>query len=306
MKKQRNANKNNAASIFLPKLHQQISMVQKLSKRLKGIIEKSDCDQIEPLLLIVLRKTHRVINYIREEAKKVVQQIGANNESATTFSNVVHDINNMVTVMMGYTEMALKICKEKRCLRIMRELEGIVKSSEIAIQTIDKENQTTSQELTKILEEVLSLSQTHDIEIATDFPKNGIFVQAAQNDLMNLFYNLIRNAEYAVRRKESYMSDQNRALGVFVRIDGRLVCVDVVDNGIGISPYDHKRVFEPHYTTKGQDGQGMGLCSCREIVRKMGGDITFESSIGNGTTFRVVIPTTGGYDVNRRRDKMSN
>lgn len=306
MEKQGNSRKNDAAVVFLPKLHQQISMVQKLSKRLTVIIEKSDCDQIEPLLLIVLRKTHRVINYIKKEAKNVIQQIGADQELATTFSAIVHDINNMTMVMVGYTEMALDICKERRCLKIMRELEGIIKSSEIAIQTIDRKNKTTSQELTKILEEVLSLSQMHDIEIETDFPKNGIFVQATQNDLMNLFYNLIRNAEYAIRRKEFYMSDQNRALGVFVRIDGRLVCVDVVDNGIGISPYDHERVFEPHYTTKGQDGQGMGLCSCREIVRKMGGDITFESSIGNGTTFRVVIPTMGGYDVNKGRDRLSN
>ena len=67
------------------------------------------------------------------------------------------------------------------------------------------------------------------------------------------------------------------------------VVLAVSDDGRGIAPTDQARVFQPYFTTKPQ-GTGLGLFVCRQIVSEMGGNLWFESTGGQGTTFHVTIP----------------
>ena len=69
--------------------------------------------------------------------------------------------------------------------------------------------------------------------------------------------------------------------------------LDVRDTGSGISPEDSRRIFEPLFTTKAR-GIGLGLAVSRTLVRANGGEITFVSEAGRGTTFSVRMPTANG------------
>ncbi len=72
---------------------------------------------------------------------------------------------------------------------------------------------------------------------------------------------------------------------------GNRVCLEVCDNGAGISASALGQVFEPFFTTKAAgEGSGMGLAISREIVRGFGGDMEVESTPGQGATFRVILP----------------
>ena len=67
--------------------------------------------------------------------------------------------------------------------------------------------------------------------------------------------------------------------------------IEVADAGVGIPPDVLPRVFEPFFTTKPVgEGTGLGLFVCQGIVTEMGGEITAESEVGKGTTFRVTLP----------------
>ncbi|SMF80858.1 sensor domain CHASE3-containing protein [Tistlia consotensis] len=70
---------------------------------------------------------------------------------------------------------------------------------------------------------------------------------------------------------------------------GRQIVVEIRDNGRGISPQDHERVFELFRRSGSQDqpGEGIGLAHVRALVRSLGGDITLASEFGAGTTFRI-------------------
>ena len=71
---------------------------------------------------------------------------------------------------------------------------------------------------------------------------------------------------------------------------GRAV-VEVADTGVGIAPEVAPRVFDPFFTTKPVGaGTGLGLAICHGIVTELGGEISFESTPGAGTTFRVALP----------------
>jgi signal transduction histidine kinase len=69
--------------------------------------------------------------------------------------------------------------------------------------------------------------------------------------------------------------------------------LDVRDTGPGITPEDSRRIFEPLFTTKAR-GIGLGLAVSRTLVRANGGEITFVSEAGRGTTFSVRVPTANG------------
>jgi signal transduction histidine kinase len=70
------------------------------------------------------------------------------------------------------------------------------------------------------------------------------------------------------------------------------VAVEVQDNGTGIAPEHLSRLFEPFFTTKPVGtGTGLGLSICHGIVTRLGGDITVDTVKGQGTTFRVLLPS---------------
>jgi signal transduction histidine kinase len=114
------------------------------------------------------------------------------------------------------------------------------------------------------------------------------FVQASPHGLGQVFLNLLINAGQALRG-----SGPGPTLRLRTRLaaDGRVVA-EVQDNGPGIAPEHLPRIFEPFFTTKPVGkGTGLGLSICHGIIASLGGEIGVESTPGQGTTFRVVLPT---------------
>ena len=73
------------------------------------------------------------------------------------------------------------------------------------------------------------------------------------------------------------------------------VIVEVKDTGAGIPPEMRSRIFDPFFTTKPVgEGTGLGLFVCQGIITRFGGEISVESEVGHGTTFRVIFPVARG------------
>ena len=73
--------------------------------------------------------------------------------------------------------------------------------------------------------------------------------------------------------------------------DGKRVVCEVRDTGIGISPDNLTKIFQPFFTTKPEDkGTGLGLPVARGIVESYGGTLVATSTVGTGTTFTFDLP----------------
>ena len=80
-------------------------------------------------------------------------------------------------------------------------------------------------------------------------------------------------------------------LGVRAHPELHTLEITVVDNGTGIPSHVADHIFEPYFTTKSaQGGSGIGLRAARDLARAAGGELSFTSEPGEGTTFSLVLP----------------
>lgn len=111
---------------------------------------------------------------------------------------------------------------------------------------------------------------------------------ANESRLGQVFLNLIVNAAQAI--PEGRAESNRIRIGTSLGPGGRVV-VEVTDTGSGMPPDVLKRLFAPFFTTKPVGvGTGLGLSICHRIVTALGGEIRAESTLGQGSTFRVFLP----------------
>jgi two-component system cell cycle sensor histidine kinase/response regulator CckA len=110
-------------------------------------------------------------------------------------------------------------------------------------------------------------------------------VKADAADLRRVFTNLIINA------MEAMPNGGRITIDCQVREDN--VVATVADMGVGIAPEEQKKVFFAYFTTKPQ-GTGLGLSGAQKILLSYGGNISFQSEVGKGTTFIITLPVANG------------
>jgi two-component system NtrC family sensor kinase len=114
-------------------------------------------------------------------------------------------------------------------------------------------------------------------------------VVGSASRLGQVFLNLIINAAQAI--PEGHVEENEIRIAARPEAADRVV-VEIRDTGCGISPEDLDRIFEPFFTTKPVgEGTGLGLSLVHSIITAVGGTITVESQVNQGTTFRITLPT---------------
>jgi signal transduction histidine kinase len=113
-------------------------------------------------------------------------------------------------------------------------------------------------------------------------------------DVNQVFLNLLVNSAHAIAEVVGNSGARGR-IRIRTARDGDGVRIEIEDSGSGIPEEIRDRIFDPFFTTKGVgQGSGQGLAIARSIVvEKHGGALTFESTVGKGTTFRILLPVDG-------------
>lgn len=221
---------------------------------------------------------------------------------------VAHDFNNMLAVIIGYTDLALGDMPSSSSA--WRHLNEVLKAGQRAKTLVQQiltfsrrtERVLTTVQLSPLLQESLTLlraSLPATIEIRQDIdPAVGaVFADATQ--LHQVVLNLCTNAEYAMRQTGGILEVCLEAVEVNTALAGQYptlhlgpyVQLTVRDTGHGIAPDVVERIYDPFFTTKAVgEGTGIGLSVVHGIVINHGGTIMVESQVGQGTTFTIYLP----------------
>ncbi len=154
-------------------------------------------------------------------------------------------------------------------------------------------------DLHKVLRKVLNVRRHQrkaaDISLSTSFREGPLYVRGSSSQLVQVFINLVLNAEQALR------TSQGGDIIVATEVNGEWATVSVADTGTGIPEETLDKVFDPFFTTKrAGEGTGLGLSTCLGIVNGHGGRIHAANNANGGATFTVELPLAPEVTPDRR------
>jgi signal transduction histidine kinase len=266
------------------------------------------------------RRQYQVRDYLlerirTEERVREAQKMEAVGQLA---GGVAHEVNNMMTVVLGFGEFALRRLRQAgesgaspTSGALRGDLEEIVKAGRRAATITEQllafsrrqprravllRLQEVLPELGKLLRRLAGASIELSIRVTDDLPP----VLADRTQLEQAIINLVINSRDSItdfgtiaiavdciRLEEEFA----RRHGVTLTRDCRWLEVTITDSGVGMDGPTRARAFEPFFTTKpiGQ-GTGLGLSTVYGIVKQSGGYVWLESEPGEGTTVRIHLP----------------
>jgi two-component system NtrC family sensor kinase len=211
--------------------------------------------------------------------------------------HIAHELNNPLT---GIRSLAQVLMSEEAGTEVKKDLEEIEKAAKRCQRIIknlleftqEDENQKELVSLDEVVERTLPMLKTalrnHRLNINLNTPKQKI--EVFPHLLQQVVFNLVNNACQAMNKSGEIKI--NTSLSKESAAD--FVTLAIADTGPGVPLEIQDRIFEPFFTTKavGQ-GTGLGLSISRKIVDRCGGEISFKSVLGEGTTFFLKFPLTG-------------
>lgn len=223
---------------------------------------------------------------------------------------MAHDFNNILTIMLGFTDLAIKefptITELQNMLKQISTSGQRAKDLVRQILTFSRQRieEQISLDLAVLLKEsikILRSSLPSTIEIQQKLLATKAIIMGEPNGILQILLNLCSNAAYAMRDKGGVLRFEltNEYLDAdFVASHpelqpGEYVKLSVIDTGTGISPQIIGKIFDSYFTTKERNqGTGLGLSVVCGIVNRHRGHITVQTELGHGSAFTMFFPIT--------------
>ena len=256
------------------------------------------------------RRQYDVRDYLadRQRSEERVRQAQKMDAVGKLAGGVAHEVNNMMTAVIGFAEYALKQLPTDHPVR--PDMEEVIKAGTRAAAVTQQllafsrrqphqpsllSLQEVIPELGKLLVRLLGAEHELEVRVPPDLPH----VLADRNQLEQVLVNLALNARDAmdpggrlvVEGSVITVDDASAAHPLVEVRTGRYVRIRVTDTGHGMTAEAREHAFEPFYTTKplGQ-GTGLGLSTVYGIIKQSDGYVWIDSRLGHGTTVTVDLP----------------
>jgi len=268
----------------------------------RDIIERKAAQRALQASEAALQESHgrlqETLDELRARQEQVIQheRLHALGEMA---SGVVHDLNNSLSPVLGYTEILLDDSSLPGSAReFLKWIHNAARDAAAVVARLQEFYRPSSPgesrrpvEVGGLLDEVVQLTRPkwrdeaqregREIELEVQ-SEDAPLVLGNAAEIREVLTNLVFNAVDA-------MPSGGRIVLRFRGESGGAV-VEVSDTGVGMSAQVRAKCFEPFFTTKGREGTGLGLSVCHGIVQRHGGRIEIDSLPGQGTTVRVFLP----------------
>lgn len=257
-------------------------LIMPLRNKIQNIIER-----------ILLRNSHDEIIKENEQLREEVIQTDKLKTIATFASGMAHEIKNPLTSIRIFCEYLPQKVHDKEFLNkfipiVTREANRI---NELVHDLLDYAKPSPldlrPNNIHKSMEDVLDAlnAQIIDkkIKVIRDFNITITDLNFDNKQIKQALLNILLNAV------EASPSNGNILISTQISDNKDAIIVKITDNGYGISKEDLPNIFDPFFTKK-EKGTGLGLSITHGIIKEHGGKIFAESSLGQGTTFRIELP----------------
>lgn len=300
------------ATEFLPKPFDSSEILLRIHNLLlMRILQRELQAQNEALDLKVSERTEQLVTRSKEleralkELKDAQDQL-LKQERFRAFGEmaggVVHDFNNVLMCVVGYTDLLLQNPQMWRETEtVTKFLETMNTAGHDAAHVVrrlrnfyrprEESDIFTPVDLKQLLEEAISLTQPKwkaqalaagaAISIRLDLQKTT-FIACNAAEIREVAVNLIFNAVDAM--------PNGGTLTLRTRQVDQDVLIEVIDTGLGMTEEVRQRCIEPFFSTKGEQGTGLGLSMVFGIIKRHEGKLDIETVLGVGTTFRITLP----------------
>ncbi len=280
-------------------------------------IELKRKDELKDLSLSFNTMTSRLKEYTEERVRKEEElrktqeqlfQAEKMSSLGTLSSGIAHEVNNPLSYVMNNIELMKDYIGDivpikkgqpdnKKDITTLKEMENCLEDAKAGTEQIRRiisavyefshpgQDRLDYVDINKKIETALNVvwhELKNKVKITKDYadlPK----VLCYPHHLVQVFTNLFVNAAYAIPDKGE--------IRIKTCQQGRTICIEISDTGVGIPEKDIKKIFDPFFTTKDVGkGTGLGLSIVYNLVTQAGGDIEVESAVGKGTTFKITLP----------------
>jgi signal transduction histidine kinase len=243
----------------------------------------------------------------RQRLEEQLRQAQKMQALGTLAGGVAHDFNNILMMILGYTELAQHALPQESPIRLhlQQVLTAVQRGAAVVQHILAFSRQTpvarTPISLTILLRDTLPFLQAFlpSTRVEVHLPPEPRLVLADAAQIHQVMINLAANAAHAMRgtggrlvvRLEPVEVDPAVSAPLLTFPPGPAVRLSVHDTGSGIPPDVLTRIYEPFFTTKAVGyGTGLGLSVVHGIITDHGGTIHVESTLGQGTTFTIYLP----------------
>lgn len=224
-------------------------------------------------------------------------------------SGIAHDYNNMLGIMLGYTELLQQKLIENPAL--LKYADQIYASGERGISltkkllSLSRKNsiETSRLNINKFVQaqsDMLQKLLTVKIVLTLDLADGLWPVWLEKDELEDALLNICINSMHAVRKIQgearitiktcNQVLNQLDADALGLKKPGDYVQISLTDNGCGMSNKTKEKIFDPFFTSKGDKGTGLGLFQVFGFVKRASGIIKVYSEVDHGSTFTLYFP----------------
>lgn len=245
-----------------------------------------------------------IVQDISEKRRLIEEQMKTSKLEAVGVlaGGIAHDFNNLLTPILGNLSLARNTSDNTPGIDGFLQLaeKACWRARDLTQQLLTFARGGAPIKKTAVLSDLIrdsTMFALHGSNVRAHFEiePDLATVEADQGQLSQVLQNLVINAVHAMpqggvirvtARNVNRIEHEQLAM-----VEGRHVLIEVADSGIGISPENLKRIFDPYFTTKAH-GHGLGLATSFSIIRRHDGHIGVTSELGRGSTFSIFLPVS--------------
>ncbi len=263
-------------------------------------------ENLESIVADRTSELRQALGELKETQQQVIQQERLR-ALGTMASGVAHDFNNALSIILGFGEFVLQSCrKEPAMSEAAEQMEIVINTAEDAAKIVGRLRSfySTAKDLSErpvdlkaLVKQAVAITEPRwktqprgkGIEITVHMALDETPpIWGHAHELREVLTNLIFNAVDAM--------PEGGTLTFRSGVEDRAVFVSITDSGTGMTEDVRRQCLEPFFTTKGEQGSGLGLAMVYGIVQRHQGELDIQTGVGQGTTFVIRFPAQTSDD----------